>query len=127
MRKPTFYFIWGAILVFVIALFAGADYILHSIVPEWSVPDYYFRNKLIFGFLLSIPALFVSARYFRSAWSRTAVFSAAITILLQARYFIEGYPIRFIITFLFIHFAIIYILSAAMFFITGRYSRIKLK
>lgn len=110
MKKIARYFVWTFTLLAVIAAFAGIDAIIHSIRPEWDVPEYYFRNKIIFGFLLGIPTLFV-ARRFRQVWQQAIVFTGSISVLLQARYLIEGYPIDFVVVFLFILFAILFLLS----------------
>ena len=108
------YILWAVSLLAVILLFAGIDYILHTIRVEWAVPDYYFHNKIIYGFLWSIPALGL-ALLFHKVWQRAFIFSFVISIILQIRYYFEGYPLDFVLIFLFIHFAILFVLSLIMF------------
>jgi len=96
-------------------LFALIDYFIHGLSPDWGVPEYYFKNKIIFGFLLSIMALFFTGPI-GNVWLRAAIFSAVVGALLQVRYYLTGYPLNFVILFLFIHFAILYVLAAAIFY-----------
>ena len=114
MVRVRTYLYWGLSLLVVILLFSGIDYLFHSLKLEWAVPDYYFRNKIIFGFLWAIPALGLSL-LFRKFWQRAFIFSLIIATVLQVRYYFEGYPLNFVLIFLFIHFVILFFLSLMMF------------
>lgn len=119
MKKISFYIYWALGLLVLILAFTAVDYFFHSLFPEWSVPDYYFRNKIIFGFLLSIPAVWVSLKL-SNIWGKALVFSLIISVLLQLRYYFEGYSLNFVLTFLLIHFLILYVLSSIMFIINKK-------
>src|SRR3989344_8120212 len=102
MKKLIYSFI---LILFIILVFTGIDYLVHSATEEYSVPSYYFRNKVIFGTVIGFIAyLFVKNK---KLFTKSLIFSLAISILLQIRYFIEGYPRDFVFIFLFIHFAIL--------------------
>src|ERR1035437_9813777 len=95
------------VLMVVILLFTIIDHSIHGLENAWSVPDYYFRNKIPFGFLWGIVGLLL-ARKVQNIWLKALVVSSIIATTLQLRYFIEGYPLDFVIIFLFIHFIILY-------------------
>lgn len=101
-------------LLLVIVCFAFIDYRIHDLKIEWGVPDYYYKDKIIYGFLWGIVGLFL-ARKLRNIWLQSLVFSGVIAITLQTRYFLEGYDLSFVILFLLFHFLILYFLSLIMF------------
>lgn len=39
-------------ILVIILIFTGLDWLVHQLKSEFAVPDYYFRNKIIFGFIL---------------------------------------------------------------------------
>ena len=106
----------GIVLLITVLLFTVIDHAIHELEKAWSVPDYYFRNKIPFGFLWGIVGL-LFARKFQSIWIKSLLVSGVISIILQFRYFIEGYPLNFVLSFLLIHFIILYLLSVGMFFV----------
>lgn len=114
-------FIAGALLA-VIILFAGTDYFIHGLKSVWSVPEYYYRNKILAGFLWGAAGLLLAGR-FQKVWLKALVFSGAVALPLQVRYFLEGYALDFVLIFLFIHFVILYFLSAGMFRVFGKYAK----
>jgi len=124
MKPFKFYSIWGISLLALILSFSSIDYLFHLISPDWAVPEYYFKNKIIFGFLWSIPAAYVALK-FPKIWKKFLFFSAAISIILQARYYWEGYPLDFVFIFLGIHFAILFVLSLGMFKLLDNYKLVK--
>lgn len=107
-------------LLAAILLFAGIDYFIHNLKLSWSVPEYYYRNKISAGFLWGIAGLLL-AKKFQSIWLRAAVFSGVVAAPLQVRYFLERYALDFVLIFLLIHFAILYFLSAGMFWVFKKY------
>lgn len=119
MSSLKFYSTWFVSLLALVLAFSGIDYFFHLISPNWAVPEYYFKNKIIWGFLWSIPAAYVALK-FSKIWQKSLSFSAVISIILQARYYWEGYPLDFVLIFLGIHFAILFVLSLGMFKIYQR-------
>jgi plastocyanin len=104
----------GAALLTVILLFTILDHALHGLQDRWSVPDYYFRNKIPYGFLWAVVGLYLCRRW-RSVWARALVVAGVVSVTLQFRYFIEGYPLDFVFIFLLVHFVILAVLLAGMF------------
>lgn len=108
-RKILYSFI---AVVFVIIVFTAIDYVIHSLnETAWGVPSYYFRNKAIFGIIWGSVALFALKFGKMNLRMKSFVFSAFISIVLQLRYAYEGYALNFVILFLFIHFAILWLVS----------------
>ncbi len=96
----------------IISIFAIIDYFMHSLSPDYAVPPYYFRNKVIFGTMIGLIVLIFAQKL--SITKKSAMFSAVVSSLLQARYFLEGYPKKFVLEFLFIHFVILLPVSWVM-------------
>ena len=114
-------FFAAIVLLTVVLLFTIVDYLIHGLEGAWSVPDYYFRNKIPAAFLLGIAGLFFAGK-FQSIWLKAMTMAGVISVLLQTRYFITGYPLSFVLVFLLIHFVILYFLSAGMFLIFKKYN-----
>ena len=112
----------SVILLIVILLFTVIDHSIHGLEKAWGVPDYYFRNKIPAGFLWGIVGLLL-ARKIQSIWLKALVVAGVIAFTLQVRYFTEGFALDFVLLFLLIHFAILYFLSAGMFWVFNRYNR----
>ncbi|OGY46536.1 MAG: hypothetical protein A3A24_03775 [Candidatus Buchananbacteria bacterium RIFCSPLOWO2_01_FULL_46_12] len=98
----------------IILIFALADYFFHQLSGEYSVPPRYFPNKIIYGTIIGLVTFWLLAGV-RRPWLKSLIFSGVIAILLQVRYFFEGYPLDFVVLFLFIHFAILWLVSFAVF------------
>lgn len=114
------YIFIGVVLMIVIIVFTIIDHYIHGLEKYWSVPSYYFTDKIPFGFLWGIAGLFL-ARKFDNIWLKSLIFSGVISITLQTRYFIEGYPLGFVLLFLLFHFSILYLLSLGMFKVFKKY------
>ena len=99
------YILMLLIIVIIIAIFTAIDYLIHLLSEEYGVPSYYFRNKLIFGVIIGYISLLLVTKI--NWWQKSLVLSSAVSILLQVRYFLEGYPINFVLEFLLIHFLIL--------------------
>ncbi len=110
----------AVVLLIVILLFTIVDRSIHRLESAWSVPDYYFKNKIPYGFLWGVVGLFF-ARKFQNIWLKALAVASIIAITLQARYFIEGYPFNFVLLFLLIHLVIVYFLSVGMFRVFDKY------
>ncbi|OGY49018.1 MAG: hypothetical protein A3D39_01445 [Candidatus Buchananbacteria bacterium RIFCSPHIGHO2_02_FULL_39_17] len=116
MKTLIFFIKWLITLALIMLGFLAGDYFFHALRLEWNVPEYYFRNKIIYGTLWSIIALAVTYRL-KNLWLRALIFSAIVASVLQIRYYFEGYPLDFVLIFLFIHFLILYILSGLIFWL----------
>ncbi len=90
------------IAVVIIGIFTLIDYYVHGLSEEYSVPGYYYRNKMIFGVVYCFLGLLILRRL--GLWMKAFVLSIAISILLQARYYLEGYPREFVFEFMLYHF-----------------------
>ena len=100
-------------VLLIILIFAAIDYLIHSLSKEYSVPSDYFRNKIIFGTIIG----FITYRLIRNQKPLyiSIIFSCAVSILLQIRYFLEGYSLDFVLLFLLIHFLILFPVSIIAF------------
>ena len=110
-----FFFIFSIILIF-----AGIDFLFHTLSPEYSVPQRYFPNKILYGTIIGFIA-YLFIHKIRSNYTKAVILSTIVAVLLQIRYFLEGYALDFVILFLIIHFFILFVLSYLSF------SRIKQK
>lgn len=113
-------FFVGIVLLIVILFFAIFDHALHGLSDRWSVPDFYFKDKIPFGFLWGVVGLFLVQKL-KNIWLKALIFSSVIAITLQVRYFIQGYNLSFVLIFLLFHFIILYVLSIGMFMIFNKY------
>ena len=100
-----------AVIILIILIFSFFDYLVHSLKDSYSVPSYYFKDKIIFGIIWGLIVYFVIIKRISSLAYKSIAFSALISIILQVRYAYEGYPINFVVLFLFIHFFIIWIIA----------------
>ena len=106
----------AVLVVFAVILaFAFIDFLIHSLSEEYAVPSYYFRNKIIFGTIIGLITYYIIRK--TPLLAKALLFSAIVSVLLQIRYFLEGYPIKFVVEFLFIHFAILLPLSLLVFYL----------
>ncbi|MDP1695533.1 MAG: hypothetical protein Q8L29_01315 [archaeon] len=107
------------IILGIILLFTATDYAIHSLSEEYAVPNYYYKNKVIFGSIIGFVAYILIRN--KNPFPKSLIFSTTVAILLQIRYFLEGYPLDFVIEFLFIHFAILLVLSYITFKLLKKY------
>ncbi len=113
-------FLTNAVYLFIviftiIIVFYFFDKYFHSLSDGYSVPQRYFKNKIIYGVIIGyITAFFMQKK--KLIW-RSLIFSGVVSILLQVRYFIEGYSLNFAVLFLFIHFAILIATSLIIFYL----------
>lgn len=102
-------------VIIIIAIFGFFDFLAHSTSEKYNVPDYYFRNKIIYGTLIGFITWFFIKN--KPIIEKALIFSAVVSILLQIRYYLEGYALSFVILFLFIHFIILTIVSSMIFWL----------
>ena len=104
-KAVTIFFVIFAIII----VFALFDYFVHLLSEEYAVPARYFTNKLIYGTLIGVAVYFFVRKF--KLLARVLIFSAVVSVLLQTRYFLEGYSLKFVLLFLGIHFFILLIVS----------------
>ena len=107
------YLILFFIILAIVLIFAGFDYLTHGLSPEYNVPSRYFTNKVIFGTLIGYIAYLLFRK--KQLFTKSLLVSLCVSVLLQVRYFIEGYPKEFVFLFLGIHFIILLPVSFAIF------------
>lgn len=88
------------------------DFLMHGLSEEYAVPSFYFPNKIVFGTIFFFIGL-ILFRKFHPA-NKAITISLIVVLLLQIRYFLEGYPIDFVFIFLFIHFGAFLVPSWAL-------------
>ena len=110
----SFLLVFGIILIF--GLF---DYFFHQLSAEYSVPPRYYPNKIIYGTIIGFITFWLLTNL-EQPWLKSLIFSAVIAVLLQIRYFLEGYPLDFVVLFLFIHFFILWLMSWPAFKLTSK-------
>lgn len=100
----------------IMLVFTFIDYVVHTISPDYGVPNWYFTQKIIYGTIVA----FITYLFIRSKpiVQKSLILSAVISVLLQLRYLILGYSMSFVLMFLVIHFVILYIVSWVAFKIT---------
>ncbi len=101
MKQHKNYLLVFLFFLAAVFIFDFIDFLFHGLSPAYSVPERYFRNKEIYGTIIAfITYLFVQKK---SLWTRVFIVTAVTTILLQMRYYLEGYPLGFVLGFLVIH------------------------
>ena len=93
----------------VIIIFAFIDYLFHMLREEYAVPSRYFVNKIIYGTIIGLITYYFVKN--KKPIIKSLIFSGIVSVLLQIRYFLEGYNLGFVVLFLFIHFAILLLVS----------------
>lgn len=117
------------VIILVVLVFTGADFLLHGIkVLEFGVDrddlsdGNYFRNKIIFGIIIGIVTLLIIMFFVPMLIPmKYLIISISIAVLLQLRY-ITGFPIDFVVAYGIIHFVIVY----GLFFIGERFRLLEL-
>jgi hypothetical protein len=89
------------LILAMVLLFTFIDFLFHAISEEYSVPSWYFRNKIIFETIYVCLAYWI----FNKLNPALSSFLAAIitATLLQARYYFLGFNLEFVILFWGIH------------------------
>lgn len=115
--------LWLFIVIAIILFFTFIDYIVHNLNEEYAVPSYYFRNKIIYGTIIGFFSYFLIRK--KTILNKSIFFSLIISILLQVKYFLEGYPKEFVFEFLIFHFLMLLPLSFITFKVIKKYKSIK--
>ncbi len=101
-------------LLTVTFLFTIIDHYVHGLEDYWSVPAHYFVNKVPAIFLLVIIGSLISIKI-KNIWLRSLIVGAVAAILIQTKYYLQGYPHSFVYLFAMLHFLMIYPLLVIMF------------
>ena len=88
----------------VIVIGTVIDYFVHSTNPDFSVPAEYFINKIIFGTVWGSIFVFILRRYIKNPRALAAGVSLGVAIVLQTKYFLQGYNLYFVFLFMILHF-----------------------
>ena len=110
LKKIIYSFI--TVLV-IILIFTFIDYLFHQLSNGYDVPGYYYKNKIIYGTIIGFLAYLLTRK--QKLLTKALVFSAGVSIILQIRYYLEGYPLDFVLLFLGIHFVILLAVSWRVF------------
>ncbi len=97
--------------IFAAVIFLGTllDAIAHSMSPEFHVPFYYFRNKVIYGTLWAFIGFRLFRHYLKTPFQQALGVSAFVAVILQTKYYLEGYDLFFIFFFMGIHFIVFFV------------------
>lgn len=111
------------LVVLVVLLGTIIDFVVHKSNIRFDVPFEYFPNKIIYGSIWA----FVFLKIF-SGWSqvKSPAVLAVLTFLgtavvLQTKYFLQGYDLFFVFLFMFLHF-IMFLIPA--YFIFQKFKRV---
>lgn len=96
------------ILAFTLIDYAGHKYLEKNASLE-QVPSNYFTNKIIFGSILLLGAIWFFGRYYPTigGYYKTSLISGSTVLLLQLRYLYYGYSLRFHAIVLAMHYLIL--------------------
>lgn len=118
IRKPLHYIKALFFVAAVILVFALLDFLAHGLSESFAVPEYYFKNKIIFGIIYGFAIYLFTEKM--NPLKRALVFSGTIAVLLQVRYYLEGYAKWFVFLFLGLHFLMLLAPSLAGFWISKK-------
>lgn len=90
-------------MILIVLSATGIDWMAHQLSPAYSVPSDYFSNKIISATIWSLFGL-LALRRENNMSVKAAWISFMIAVILQTRYFLEGYNSAFLILFIFVHF-----------------------
>lgn len=93
----------GASLL-VVAFGTVLDYLVHHMDETLAVPFEYYPNKIIFGAFWFFVFLNLVGYVTSKINYQAVLVPLAVAVVLQAKYFFQGYPIWFVVLFLFLHF-----------------------
>ncbi len=101
-------------LLSAIVTFTIIDHFIHGLEDAWSVPPHYFINKIPAAFVLAIIGTLLAIKV-KNVWLKSLIVGAFTAILIQTKYYLQGYPIHFVVLFAFLHFFMLYPLLVIMF------------
>lgn len=92
-----------ALMILIVLSATGIDWLSHQISPEYAVSSEYFSNKIIFATFWGLLAL-LALRNLHNVTKKAVLISLFISVILQTKYYLQGYDLSFVIEFIFIHF-----------------------
>lgn len=104
-----------ALVLVVICIGTVGDWFAHGLSPRFAVPEYYFPHKILYGTIIGVIALWLYRRFLPS--DRWLAFAVALTtaILIQVRYYLQGYDLTFVFLFAGVHFVVWFIPAVILF------------
>lgn len=103
-----------ALMILIVLSATGIDWLAHQISPAYEVPSDYFRNKIIYATIWGLLGLMAMPTE-NNMTRKAAWISFMIAVVLQTRYFLQGYDLPFVALFVFIHFFAFFIPMAVVF------------
>lgn len=109
------------LMAFVVIVGTFIDHYVHALRPHWYVEAGYFRNKILFGVLWGLAGWYALRRVLAvtKSWQMALGVPAVIALILQTKYFYQGYDLGFVVGFLFLHY-LMFLPSALVVFRFGR-------
>jgi hypothetical protein len=98
----------GTRILLIILAFTAVDYVAHQFYV-YQLPETYFSHKILYGTVIGLIAYYFLQE--KKPQQQAFWFSASISGLLQYNYYSLGYSMNFVLTFLVIHFAILYVIT----------------
>lgn len=92
-----------ALMILIVLSATGIDWFVHQISPEYAVSSEYFSNKIIYATFWGLLGL-LALRYLHNVTAKAILISLFISVILQTKYYLQGYSLSFVIQFIFIHF-----------------------
>ncbi len=91
------------------------DYIVHSLDESFYVPMEYFTNKVIYATVWGFVGVYVLRNWIKDPTRLAIGMSAFIALVLQTKYFLQGYNLFFVFLFMFLHFLMFLVPSIPVF------------
>ena len=93
-----------AVVLIVILIGTAIDWFAHGLSERFAVPEYYFPHKILYGTIIGSIALWVFRHWIRSDRLLAFAVTAAVAVLIQVNYYLQGYSLTFVFLFMAIHF-----------------------
>ena len=103
------------LMLIVVLVATTIDYVVHSLSESFYVSFDYFTNKVFFATIWGIVGVFVFRNYIKNPTKLAIATSAFIAVVLQTKYFLQGYPLFFVFLFMFLHFLMFLVPSIPIF------------
>lgn len=121
LKKWKILLIQLVLLTAAIAIGTIFDAMVHATRPEFSVPEYYFRNKIFYGGAWMFIFFRLLKNHIKTPWRQALATSFLTAAILQTKYYLLGYNLFFVFFFLGVHF-IVFLVPA--YFIFRKFPRI---
>jgi len=102
-------------ILLIVLLGTIIDYAVHSSSQRFFVLLEYYPNKIIFGTFWGFVSFKILRRWIKTPMALAVSMCAFVSIVLQTKYFLQGYAVDFVILFMFLHFGM-FILPAVPIF-----------